>query len=866
MIRKYASFDSAKVLELKGSFNKAKQASFSKVADFNDYRTDDNYLYARIRAISSRVNKNHDGWPSIELAGGNDIFDAHKHSADGFTVEASSGNNDYGFATFLGKPIFVDHNNSDPKRARGVIVDSKLRVLNSKEAATDNYWSGGAADPEHLPATEIELLLEIDAKSFPKFAKAIKNGDLDGFSMGCDIEYSKCSHCGHKAYTPTEYCSHIMSKGAEHDFKTADGGRISRKSYENCYRPSFFEISGVFDPADETALAREVRAKKEARRVSHSSFLTAKIANEGIEPQGPTWPWEQTPEPEIDENGQEFVRIPPHYPNVLQTLRAQEAADPGGGARPDPLKPMNQGKRAYLLHGEGFETQRQKTIREIEEYLDHLGYPHREASMKLAEKPQIMHPNAPEHKDTLRKDQICEVCGNEMEGDTCSVCGWVAPPDGFNDPDLTKAKDVEDKMKDRDSLVLDEDGNEVGADDSEQGSAAGELTSFLDQKTTNSGKSDRVKSDMSQNITSGRINQVERPIRSTNQPATNEPRETTVVSDPKKPVTSAMKTAQELIWKAQQQKQGDNMNQRTADGSAPAVATPDKRVDVTGVGGVIEPSNDAASKADSQVDVLGIGTTGVTDVEAESTESLPTADEKGSDAGFNTDKNIEAIPTKTFDDSDGTQKGVTDPVTSETPYWIDENKWSATTKEALDAEPWPNDEIEGGSANKGTQPADPVGKAQDRVDVLKAVTTPDNNSGPTSTWSGTNGNGVEKQADPVTNDLVWDNTDSAWTSHIIAAMEVADAEVELGLITRDEKYNRIASLTAQSDEVIENTAKTLSRVKTAGLEKLRRTAGVKKLPFAMGQTTSEAKNYEGLDSKKASTDSAEDVGDSNLFI
>jgi hypothetical protein len=93
---------------------RARHASL-KVADFEDFRTEDGYLYARIRAISSRVNKNHDGWPSVELAGGQDVFEAstaHRQGR-GFTVEASEGAT-HGFSTFLGKPIFVDHNNSDP--------------------------------------------------------------------------------------------------------------------------------------------------------------------------------------------------------------------------------------------------------------------------------------------------------------------------------------------------------------------------------------------------------------------------------------------------------------------------------------------------------------------------------------------------------------------------------------------------------------------------------------------------------------------------------------------------------------------------------------------------------------------------------
>src|SRR5271155_906842 len=263
MLTKYATWDQAEVLEVKGSPVRSHTASLSTLSNFADYRTDQGFMYVRLRAISSRVNRNNDGWPSIELAGSKEIFDRHaKQSSVGFTVEAADGDPKFGFSSFIGKPNFIDHNNSDPSRARGVVVDAKLRVLPIEHvaAAGDAYWTGSSLDPEHAPPTEIELLLEIDAKQFPKYAKAVRSGDLDGFSMGCDVERSKCSHCGHVATNPDEYCSHILMKGAHHDYKTADGKRISRRSYENCYGIHFFEISGVFDPADETALAREVRA------------------------------------------------------------------------------------------------------------------------------------------------------------------------------------------------------------------------------------------------------------------------------------------------------------------------------------------------------------------------------------------------------------------------------------------------------------------------------------------------------------------------------------------------------------------------------------------------------------------------------
>ena len=45
-----------------------KTASFEHISE-DRFRTEDGYLYVKVRAISSRVNKNHDGWPVNELAG-----------------------------------------------------------------------------------------------------------------------------------------------------------------------------------------------------------------------------------------------------------------------------------------------------------------------------------------------------------------------------------------------------------------------------------------------------------------------------------------------------------------------------------------------------------------------------------------------------------------------------------------------------------------------------------------------------------------------------------------------------------------------------------------------------------------------------
>ena len=96
------------------------------------------FIYTQVRAICARINQNFDGWPSDEL----------KKS----------------YRSFLGKPCFVNHQNFDPKKARGKVVAARY-----VEAGDDKY---------------IETVMEIDAQRFPKLAKEIKDGGLDSVVDG----------------------------------------------------------------------------------------------------------------------------------------------------------------------------------------------------------------------------------------------------------------------------------------------------------------------------------------------------------------------------------------------------------------------------------------------------------------------------------------------------------------------------------------------------------------------------------------------------------------------------------------------------------------------------------------------------------
>jgi len=178
------------------------------------FRLKPGYLYTVVRAISARVNQNYDGWPSDEL----------KKS----------------YKTFIGKPCFVNHENHDPTKARGVVVAARY-----VESGMDKY---------------IEVVQEIDAQRFPKLAHEIKTGGLDSVSMGAEAGFTICSYCKNKATDLHDMCDHVKNHKGKTltKFDRRTGKKEDILVFESCHKISFFELSYVFEPADETAVASKV--------------------------------------------------------------------------------------------------------------------------------------------------------------------------------------------------------------------------------------------------------------------------------------------------------------------------------------------------------------------------------------------------------------------------------------------------------------------------------------------------------------------------------------------------------------------------------------------------------------------------------
>lgn len=418
---------SADVIGYSSSKTRVASPSLEKMSDWSGYRTDDGFLYVRVRAISSRVNKNWDGWPSDELA--------------------------QSYKTFVGKPIFIDHNNSNPGRTRGVVVDAALHVDDGNKTSKDSYYA--SAPDNHKPPTWVELLMEVDAKSFPRLAKAIINKDIDGVSMGANVEYTKCSHCGNRAEDPSQFCSHILNKGAVFDFRHKDGRKTSKNSYEDCYKVSFFEISFVFDPADETALVRDIRH-------AHTASVRAAVENEGnnrhvfSEAFG-----DQTSDMWLREIAREAWND--GYNNNASSADPRSAAwqaavdaVKGAGFPEEAVQVANKLAQTFdmaaVTHGEVQgadapyealpETEEHPTLREMA--LQHPNVTQKAPQLAKTAAPgmtpQIDLTSIPQDVDTLRAEKPCPLCGNTTEAGQCPTCGWESEPEGLDNPDLTKAK------------------------------------------------------------------------------------------------------------------------------------------------------------------------------------------------------------------------------------------------------------------------------------------------------------------------------------------------------------------------------------------------------------------------------------------
>lgn len=810
----FLKFAKADIIDVKHTRRKVVNPSLAKFGKFEDYQTDDGYLYVRVRAISSRVNKNHDGWPSEEL----------KKS----------------YSTFLGKPIFVDHHNSDPKRARGVVVDAALHIEDDieKTASLDPYYTSAPAN--HLPPTWIELLVEVDAKSFPKLAKAIINDDIDGVSMGANVERSVCSHCNNEATTPDQYCKHVQAKGAYFDYVGPDGQKTSKKAYEDCYDIGFFELSFVFDPADETAL--KIDHKEAARKQKVAKAVQAEMGGGLEDPDDFGDAADMDYCPHGFPNGEGCPECAEMYgqgPTEAETWRAEEPQRilqwkidelMNAGYSPEEAAELAQMMSEETVPGQGS----YPIYRDLINLIDRGATPdqaRRIITRRLAANqpcpncgaparfivngtcaqcgkavgdfqpdtprpggilaaqdnnpPQSEMTTMPETIDTLRQDQICPICGSDMEDGQCEVCNYQEPPEGFNNPDLEKAKEVDEQLHNElEQQAVEEeptDQNQVpleGGQGPQGGTAPGSTgmpmpmaststtTAYLAGGTSNATYTTVVSSEqkVSAQIQDVRINTQERPILPATRKLTDRPKNVKTVSDSKKPVESNRK---------------ENMTETTqkiADGASPQGegTQADKRVDVEGVGAVSGDPLTGIENTNVEKDTGDFVAPHTDTWSGEEGDSLTSADAVNTDTG----EDLQTVSAqKTAEEVSWDQPGNGIPMSE--PTRVD---------------------LEGGLAEEvgGPTETDSTATAFRSLEQASPVDKGDNGN----QVGGPIGDAIAKAK-----------------AQVVKAMKVAETEVALGLIEADSKFERVAELEDASESVLDAQLETLAKVKTAGLRK-----------------------------------------------
>ena len=212
----FVKFANAKVIDV---YDHRGRVAGKKLSSF-DYepRKDGKYLYAAVRACTADVpNLNYDMLPHSELK------DCYR--------------------TFIGAYNYLNHDNQDPAKARGAVIDAKYH-----DEDPEDRW--------------IECLIEMDEERCPKLCSLVRSGEIDTVSMGCNVESTTCSVCGNVAEYPFQYCEHVQQKGREF------GGKLA---YEVCNGIDFFELSWVYDPADPTAHTQCLASRKTAGRKAAGS-------------------------------------------------------------------------------------------------------------------------------------------------------------------------------------------------------------------------------------------------------------------------------------------------------------------------------------------------------------------------------------------------------------------------------------------------------------------------------------------------------------------------------------------------------------------------------------------------------------------
>ena len=183
--------------------------------------------------------------------------------------------------TFIGVPVFVNHQNDDVEKARGKVVHAWF-----------DEKKGG-----------IYTINMVDKVAYPRLARGIETGVITGTSMGCSVSHSLCNICHNFATTAKDFCSHIKERkkkqfSGDHECRYHENGNLdqcpicgskkkeNKKSkhkdqtiFEYNYGVKFIEDSFVVNPACQDCVVSEVlNAEGLNKKVAELSDAIIKIA------------------------------------------------------------------------------------------------------------------------------------------------------------------------------------------------------------------------------------------------------------------------------------------------------------------------------------------------------------------------------------------------------------------------------------------------------------------------------------------------------------------------------------------------------------------------------------------------------------
>lgn len=138
------------------------------------------------------------------------------------------------YQTFKAKATFINHDNMDPTKARGIIVDSTMKYVPKYD-----IW-------------KINIVTLWDRTKDPQLVAGIESGKHNGFSMGASVTNFVCSICGKLDNMDSSSCDHMkVGKGRTY-------GDDNRLAYQLVTGACFFETSQVDEPADPSAISEDV--------------------------------------------------------------------------------------------------------------------------------------------------------------------------------------------------------------------------------------------------------------------------------------------------------------------------------------------------------------------------------------------------------------------------------------------------------------------------------------------------------------------------------------------------------------------------------------------------------------------------------